>query len=81
MKKPEQLLYKYKNLCETNDPYVFKEKIDEKYLNIEEIKKRVNQGKDIIGRNENYWSVSLDEKFPEFILNNKKIYQDWIIEN
>jgi len=81
LKKPEQLLYKYKNLCETNDPYVFKEKIDEKYLNIEEIKKRVNQGKDIIGRNENYWSVSLDEKFPEFILNNKKIYQDWIIEN
>ena len=38
-------------------------------------------GKDLIGRNENYWSVSLDEKFPEFILNNKKIYQDWIIEN
>ena len=26
LKNPEQLLYKYKNLCETNDPYVFKEK-------------------------------------------------------
>ena len=28
LKKPENLLYKYKNLCETNDPYHFKEKID-----------------------------------------------------
>ena len=34
LKNPEQLLYKYKNLCETNDPYVFKEKIDEKLLKI-----------------------------------------------
>ena len=34
-KKPNDLLYKYKNLCETNDPYNFNEKIDEKYLNIQ----------------------------------------------
>ena len=25
------LLYKYKNLCETNDPYHFKEKIDDEF--------------------------------------------------
>ena len=31
----------------------FKEKIDEKYLDIDEIKIRVNEGKDIIGREEN----------------------------
>ena len=29
LKTPENLLYKYKNLCETNDPYHFKEKIEE----------------------------------------------------
>ena len=29
LKEPEKILYKYKNLCETNDPYIFKEKIDE----------------------------------------------------
>ena len=34
LKKPEELLYKYKNLCETNDPVNFKEKIDEKYLSL-----------------------------------------------
>ena len=32
LKTPENLLYKYKNLCETNDPVNFKEKIDEKHL-------------------------------------------------
>ena len=29
LKKPEFLLYKYQNLCETDDPIHFKEKIDE----------------------------------------------------
>ena len=52
LKKPEELLYKYKNLCETNDPINFKEKIEEKYLNIDEIKRRVDLGKDIIGRDD-----------------------------
>jgi len=80
LKKPEQLLYKYKNLCETNDPHVFKEKIDEKYLDLNEINKRIKEGKDIIGRNENYNFINLDDKFPEFILKNKEIYQDWIIK-
>ena len=79
LKKPELLIQKQKNLCETNDPHVFKEKIDEKYLNLDEIKKRIEEGKDIIGRNETYNAVNLDEKFPEFILNNIEIYQDWII--
>ena len=80
LKNPEQLLYKYKNLCETNDPHVFKEKIEEKYLNLDEIKKRIYAGEDIIGRNEKYKAIRLDEKFPDFILNNEEIYQDWIIK-
>jgi beta-1,4-mannosyl-glycoprotein beta-1,4-N-acetylglucosaminyltransferase len=43
LKSPEELLYKYKNLCETNDPYVFKEKIDEKFLDINLIKKNITK--------------------------------------
>ena len=81
LKDPDKLLYKYKNLCETNDPYIFKEKIDEKYLNVEEIKKRIKEGKDIIGREEKYEAIDLDGRFPEFILKNKKLYQDWLIDN
>ena len=79
LKNPEQLLYKYKNLCETNDPYNFKEKIDEKYLNLKEITKRINFGLDIIGRKESYESVNLDERFPDFIIENKKKLKKWLI--
>ena len=79
LKKPESLLYKYKNLCETDDPIHFKEKIDEKYLNIEEIKKRINEGQDIIGRKDNFIKVNLDNSFPKFLINNQSIYRDWLI--
>ena len=79
LKDPKELLYKYKNLCETNDPYVFKEKIDSKYLNLEEIKKKIILGEDIIGRDERYEVVNIDENFPEFIYRNKDKYKDWIV--
>ena len=79
LKKPESLLYKYKNLCETDDPIHFNEKIDEKYLNIEEIKKRINEGQDIIGRKDNFIKVNLDNSFPKFLINNQSFYSDWLI--
>jgi beta-1,4-mannosyl-glycoprotein beta-1,4-N-acetylglucosaminyltransferase len=80
LKSPEQLLYKYKNLCETNDPYVHKEKIDQKYLNLEQIVKNINQGKDIVGRDENYKKIEIDQSFPKHILNNIKSYKKWIAD-
>ena len=79
LKKPESLLYKYKNLCETDDPIHFKEKIDQKYLNIEEIKKRINEGQDIIGRKDSFIKVNLDNSFPKFLTNNQSLYSDWLI--
>lgn len=79
LKTPEQLLYKYKNLCETNDPYVFKERIDKKYLNLESIKQKIFLGKDIIGRDENYKVQKLDNSYPDYILENKKELIDWIL--
>ena len=78
LKTPNELLYKYRNLCETNDPYVFREKIDSKYLDIEEIRKRVTLGEDIIGRDDRYEVINIDENFPEFIYRNKDKYKDWI---
>ena len=80
LKEPEKILYKYKNLCETNDPYIFKEKIDEKYLNLQEIIKRMNNGEDIIGREEKYNSINLDSRFPDFLIKNKKFYKNWIVD-
>ncbi len=79
LKDPEKLLYKYKNLCETDDPHVFKEKIDEKFLNVDEIKKRIKEGQDIIGREEVYLPIDLDKRFPEYIIKNKNNLRDWIL--
>ena len=76
--KLDLLLYKYKNLSETNDPVNFKEMIDEKYLNINEIKKRIENGKDIIGREDNFKKIELDKSFPDYLINNKAKYKDWI---
>jgi beta-1,4-mannosyl-glycoprotein beta-1,4-N-acetylglucosaminyltransferase len=79
LKTPEQLLYKYQNLCETNDPYIFKEKIDEKYLNLKSINEKIFLKKDIIGRDENYKIQKLDNSYPDYILKNRKQFLDWII--
>ena len=78
LKKPEQLLYKYKNLCETNDPINFKEKIDEKYLSLDSINKMITEKKDIIGRNHNYKKVSIDETFPKYLIDNLSDFKEWI---
>jgi len=79
LKTPEGLLYKYKNLCETNDPINFKEKIDEKHLDVNEIKKKIENQADIIGRNDSFTKIKLDENFPEYLLSNKEFYNEWII--
>jgi len=79
LKEPEKLLYKYKNLCETDDPHVFKEKIDKKFLDVEEIKKRIQNGHDIIGREEIYLPINLDNRFPDYIVNHRKDLSDWIL--
>ena len=78
LKEPEKLLYKYKNLCETNDPYHFKEKIDEKYLSLNEIKKKIDKRIDIIGRNDKFKKINIDKTFPKYILENINEFKDWI---
>ena len=80
LKSPQDLLYKYKNLCETNDPINFKEKIDEKYLDLNEIKKRINDREDIIGREDNFTKIAIDSSYPEYLIENLEKYKSWVIE-
>ena len=77
LKTPENLLYKYKNLCETNDPYAFKEKIDAKFLQLETVKENIKNKKDIIGREDEFNVVSLDQNFPKYLLDNLSKYREW----
>jgi beta-1,4-mannosyl-glycoprotein beta-1,4-N-acetylglucosaminyltransferase len=79
LKNPNELLYKYKNLCETDDPIVFKEKIDPKFLSLESIKKNIQTGSDIIGREDQYEKISINDRFPEYFRKNILKYKDWII--
>jgi beta-1,4-mannosyl-glycoprotein beta-1,4-N-acetylglucosaminyltransferase len=79
LKDSEKLLYKYKNMCETNDPYIFKEQIDPKYLNVDEIKKSIDLGIDLIGRGHQFKKVNIDEQYPKYILENSNKFKDWII--
>ena len=78
LKGPEELLYKYQNLCETDDPINFKEKIDKKYLNLSEINSRIKKGLDIIGRDDFFTRVEVDETYPKYLLNNINNYFKWI---
>ena len=81
LKTPDQLLYKYKNLCETYDPINFKEKIDEKYLNKYEIEKRIINKEDIIGRDDSFLKIEVDDSFPKYLLENIDKYKSWITKD
>ena len=65
-------------MCETNDPIHFKEKIDQKFLNLSSIEEMIKSKKDIIGRNDSYELTSLDSNFPEYLTKNINKYKDWI---
>ena len=78
LKTPENLLYKYKNLCETNDPINFKEKIDIKHLDVAEIQKKIEKKIDIIGRDDEFLKIEIDNNFPKELILNMRKYQDWI---
>ena len=66
-------------MCETNDPIHFNEKIDEKFLDKDEIDKRISNGQDIIGRDNSFARIKLDNSFPRYLLENLDIYKNWII--
>mgnify|MGYP006425743279 CR=1 FL=1 len=69
-----------RNTYETKDDYIFYEKIDEKFLEIEAIEKNISNREDLIGRNEKYIIKNLDNSFPKYILENKNKLKAWIAE-
>ena len=47
--------------------------------NLKNIEKRVNSGTDIFERPYHYKKVDLDENFPDYILENKSKFKDWML--
>jgi hypothetical protein len=72
-------LYKYKNLCEYKDDYVFFNSIDNKYLDEKTIEDNIKNNKDLLGREHNFKKKEIDDSYPDYIVNNQKIFKEWII--
>ena len=82
LKKPEDLLYKYKNMAETKDDFFAKDgvdgKIDSKYLSVAQIEDSIKEGRNLVGKKEYFKKIEIDNTFPEYILKNIEKYRDWI---
>ena len=72
MKNPESI--KNKITSYSHQEYNTKE-----FTDINLIKKRISLGEDLFNREINYKKVNIDETFPEYIINNKEMFKDWIL--
>ena len=69
--KPEEISKKLKSLAET--------KWDKKeYYNLENIKNKINLRIDLFGRGHKFKKVNIDNTFPEYIVQNKELFKEWI---
>ncbi len=72
LKKPEDISKKIKS-------YVHQEHNKEDFHNIDKIKKRISEKRDLFDRNYSYEILKIDEKFPNYIRNNIEKFSEWIV--
>tara|TARA_A100001011_G_C14178099_1_gene785543 strand:- start:335 stop:1129 length:795 start_codon:yes stop_codon:yes gene_type:complete len=72
LKKAKDLSKKFKSGAHQE------ENLDE-FTNIEKISKRIEEKKDLLGRNYTYKTVKIDESYPDYIAKNKNKYKEWIL--
>jgi len=49
------------------------------FVNLKNIKEKINMGKDIFDRGISYKKVPIDSSFPQYIVKNKERFKEWII--
>ena len=83
LKIPKDLLYKYKNMAETKDIFVWEGsvdgKIDPKYLSVEQIENSIKEGRNLAGKNEYFQKIEIDNSYPKYILQNLVKLKEWIV--
>ena len=83
LKTPKELLYKYKNMAETKDIFVWEGsvdgKIDPKYLSVEQIENSIKEGRNLAGKNEYFQKIEIDNSYPKYILQNLVKLKEWIV--
>ena len=72
LKTPEDISKKIKS-------YVHQELNITEYNDVNNIKKRISDGKDIFDREFNYSKIDVDQRFPEYIYKNTNKFKDWIL--
>jgi len=73
LKKPKDISIKIKS-------YAHQEFYKDEFIDEEKITKRIQNNQDIFDRNIEYKRVDLDQSFPKYILNNKAMLGEWILE-
>tara|TARA_B110000858_G_scaffold297_1_gene365 strand:+ start:166 stop:990 length:825 start_codon:yes stop_codon:yes gene_type:complete len=83
LKTPKELLYKYKNMAETKDIFIWEGsvdgKIDPKYLSVEQIENSIKEGRNLAGKNEYFQKIEIDNSYPKYILQNLLKLKEWIV--
>ncbi len=59
--------------------YSHQEYNTKEFTDIESIKKKIISGKDLFERNINYKKINIDNSFPNYIVENKEMFKDWIL--
>ncbi len=71
-------LYSVETIKKKIETFPHSEFHSDKYTNIENIKKRIDNLEDLYGRGHKYEKVSLDGSYPNYILENIKLFEDYI---
>ena len=75
----EDFFHQKENIQNKLKSFAHAEFNNEFYTNIEKIKKAIDNQQDLFGRDQKYEKINLDQFFPNYILNNKSKFKDWII--
>ena len=68
-----------KNISLKLKTFAHSEFSNSKFSNINIIENKIINQTDLFGRGHKYIKVNLDDTFPEYIINNKNLYHDWIL--
>ena len=59
--------------------YSHQEYNTKEFTDVESIKKKIISGKDLFERKINYKKINIDNSFPNYIVENKEMFKDWIL--
>ena len=59
--------------------YFTKNKIDDKYLSLKQIEDSIEKGKNLVGKNEHFKKIKIDNRFPNYITDNLEKFNHWIL--